>query len=299
MLDIHKPARALSAFAYEASGAVFEAMFRARAFRPGVLIALYFRLKLRRFWQENLLSGKLSEETLFGASLSLRDHAVFSRMAREIFLRQVYYFRADKPDPRILDCGGNIGLATLFFKRLYPGARVTVFEPDPENFRLLEANLETAGLGDVERVRAALAGTRGELEFRRSPWDAEGVNARLSNGDGRREREEGRDIGGAGFLVRAEILSAWIDGEIDFLKLDIEGAEAEVLRELAAAGKLALVANLTVEYHHHHTRGADQLAGFLALLEANGFGYRLLAGEGADEAGSPQDVLIQAYRKRP
>ena len=47
--------------------------------------------------------------------------------------------------PRILDCGANVGLASLFFRRLYPQARITAFEADPALFAILEANLDANG----------------------------------------------------------------------------------------------------------------------------------------------------------
>jgi FkbM family methyltransferase len=299
MIGILKPAKALSAFALDVSGAVFDALFKARSLSRGALILTYFRLKSRRIVRENLLSGSLREETVFGARFGLRDHAAFSSMVREIFLRQCYWFPADTPRPRILDCGGNIGLATLFFKRVWPECRVTVFEPDPDNFRLLDDNLNAAGLGDVERVQAALAGHPGELVFVRDAGDGEGVNSRLASGHKGAKADVGQSAPPGSIKVRAETLSSRIDGGIDFLKMDIEGAESEVLEELAASGKLALIKCMTVEYHHHHPRGVDALSGFLAVLERGGFGYRLFPGQGSDENEAPQDILVHAWRKRP
>jgi FkbM family methyltransferase len=292
MPDVWKPVKAASAFAADASGAVFDALFRARMLSPASLILAYARLKLRRAWRERILGGRLTSESLFGTRFLFRDHAAFSSMVREIFLRQGYAFRSAHPRPRILDCGGNIGLATYYFKRAYPDARVTVFEPDPDNFRLLDANLLAAGLVDVERVQAALAGRAGELAFARAAGDAEGVNAHLAPA-------LASAASGETLTVRAETLSSRIVGEIDFLKMDIEGAEDEVLREVAAAGKLRNIRALTVEYHHHARRGMDSLGGFLGLLEQQGFGYRLSASDGSPDPEGPQDILIHAWRKEP
>jgi FkbM family methyltransferase len=284
-----RPARAAAALLDDLAGAAFDACFRARALPRMALLRTYLRLKLRRLLREKVLRRPIRSERILGAEVALRDHAAFTRMVREIFLRQIYHFDAARPDPRILDCGGNIGLATIFLKRVHPRARVTVFEPDPANFSLLRRNLDAARLDGVEAVQAALAGAAGELDFARETGDAEGVNAALA----------APSAAGAGDLlkVRALTLSSFVDGEIDFLKMDIEGAEEEVLRELAAAGRLRHVARMAVEYHHHREPGRDRLAGFLALLEENGFGYRLLAAEGAEDPADRQDVLIQAWRK--
>ena len=66
------------------------------------------------------------------------------------------------PTPRILDCGANIGLATLYFKLLYPGACITCFEPGAEAFRVLEANISANQLEEVTAFPVALAREAGE-----------------------------------------------------------------------------------------------------------------------------------------
>ena len=49
----------------------------------------------------------------------------------DIFINRVYEFEASRPDPRIIDCGSNIGMSVLYFKHVYPEARIVGFEPDP------------------------------------------------------------------------------------------------------------------------------------------------------------------------
>ena len=94
-------------------------------------------------------------------------------------------------------------------------------------------------------------------------------------------------------------LSPYLEGPVDFLKLDVEGSERDVLQELADAGKLALVEQMVVEYHHHLEPGTDRLAAFLGLLEEHGFGYQLAAPLRLPIARDTfQDVLVYAYRKK-
>ncbi len=96
------------------------------------------------------------------------------------------------------------------------------------------------------------------------------------------------------------MLSGYIDGDVDLLKLDIEGAEEMVIRELAEHGKLRQVRNIVCEYHHHHHResDADHLSLILSTLEQAGFGYQLDSYYGRSRAQRIyQDVLVYAYRK--
>ena len=51
----------------------------------------------------------------------------------ETFVNAQYYFESDNDWPTIIDCGSNIGMSVLFFKRLYPQSKIIAFEPDPKN----------------------------------------------------------------------------------------------------------------------------------------------------------------------
>jgi hypothetical protein len=96
--------------------------------------------------------------------------------------------------------------------------------------------------------------------------------------------------------VNAVRLSEWITGPVDLLKLDIEGAEVAVIRDLEASGKLKFVRNMVIEYHHHIDKEKNCLAEFLGCIERNGFGYQLRASTPTGfRSRAFQDVLIYAY----
>ena len=81
------------------------------------------------------------------------DPAGFWQAYHEIFMRQVYFFRSDSDSPVIVDCGANLGLATLYFRTLYPRSVVEAFEPDPVTFKILEENIAhnaATGLGSTD-----------------------------------------------------------------------------------------------------------------------------------------------------
>ncbi|SHL96074.1 FkbM family methyltransferase [Chitinophaga sp. CF418] len=60
-----------------------------------------------------------------------------------------YRFKADTDAPYIIDCGANIGLSILYFKWLYPKAKVLAFEPDGDNLVILQKNVESYGMNDI------------------------------------------------------------------------------------------------------------------------------------------------------
>ena len=100
--------------------------------------------------------------------------------------------------------------------------------------------------------------------------------------------------------MEAVRLSECLDEEVDFLKMDIEGSETAVLHELSSSGKLRRIRQMAVEYHHHLRPEADDLSGFLRVLEESGFGYQLQTRCFRRPLSGPrfQDVLIYAFRKQ-
>jgi len=189
-----------------------------------------------------------------GRTLTVPDVASFLSSYESIFVEEAYAFRADEPRPVILDCGANIGLSVLYFKTLYPEARITAFEADPAIFRILSSNLRNNGLADVEVINAAVWSCETTL-----PFSVEGA-------DGGR-----LDIGSDQNLaaVRTVRLRDYLQGRrVDVLKLDIEGAEGEVLRDCGEA--LAGVRAAFVEHHSFPGRKQD-LGRLIQIMEEGGF----------------------------
>src|SRR4051812_47176103 len=91
---------------------------------------------------------------------------------KDIFGQEIYGFESSRPNPRVIDGGGYIGMSVLYFKAKYPNARITCFEPDPEVFAVLEENIRGNSLTGVEPVCAGLTAAAGEAHF--SPDGADG-----------------------------------------------------------------------------------------------------------------------------
>ncbi|QIF03894.1 FkbM family methyltransferase [Roseimicrobium sp. ORNL1] len=206
----------------------------------------------------------------------------------EIFMRQSYYFKAHREDPVILDCGSNIGMSVLYFKSLYPKARITAFEPQPTAFHCLQETIQRNQLADVTAHAKALANETGEIAFYTKD---ESPGSLLASRMKERTSERCQ-------MVSATKLSEYITGPVDFMKLDIEGGEQDVLIDLVESGKIQFIEQMAIEYHHHIIPEQDTLTSFLSLLESSGFGYQI---EGKLQRpfrrGHFQDVCIYAYRK--
>jgi|SRR5579872_2030341 FkbM family methyltransferase len=203
---------------------------------------------------------------------------------REIFARQYYHFVASTPSPTILDCGANVGMASIYFKWLYPNSRIKAFEPDPKTFGLLQRNLNANRL-DVETYNCALWDEDGELDFY---VDATDPGSLLMSVDASRSKA-------LPIKVPSRKLSDFIDGPVDFMKLDVEGAEHHVLNDLIKSGKLKQIRQMAIEYHHGIGQPKFRMAQFLQGLEAAGFAYQIHASRFPVMSDSVfQDILISA-----
>lgn len=219
------------------------------------------------------------------------DPPSFWQAYHEIFMRQVYFFAALNESPVIFDCGANIGLATLYFKTLYPRCVVEAFEPDPQTFGILEHNVSRNNLEGVSLHRCALWDAEGELDF----YTGKNTPSQLSmsaacdrlNGQSTRIR------------VPAMRLSRFLDGKvIDFLKIDVEGSEEHILADLEKEGSFENIRQMAIEYHHPPERESSRLGQTLAMLERENFACEVCADLRPRVLRDPfHDVMIYARRK--
>lgn len=209
----------------------------------------------------------------------------------EIFIFLRYLFRPARDDPYIIDCGSNIGMSILFFKMLYPEAEVVGFEPAEHAYALLQENVAANDLSDVRVNNLAVGREEAEVDFYYDPDNPASLT--MSTIPLRMAKEH--------YRVRQVQLSKYLDREVDFLKLDVEGAESEVLEDLVDSGRIGAIDQMVVEYHHHIDQGEDGLGAFLRQLEAHGFGYQIGGScpptVQRERGHDFQDVHLYAYRK--
>lgn len=234
-----------------------------------------------------LFKGLLSRgHQRMGFSIKHPDLLTVDQLYYEIFVRQFYFFRTDSEAPAVLDCGANVGVAAMYFKWLYPRSRVQCFEPDGPTFALLQRNIADNRLIDVVAHRCALWDESGEVDFFSDPARPGALSMST----------DPSYITGHSARVPACRLSDFISKPIDFLKLDIEGAEHRVLCDLVASGKISLIRRMVVEYHHRMGEQKGRLADFLKALEVSGFEYQFDVSR-ATQNHPFQSIHIACYRE--
>jgi FkbM family methyltransferase len=145
------------------------------------------------------------------------------------------------PDDVALDVGANLGWYSVLLDRLSaPGARIFAFEPDPESYRLLLANLAANGAARVTAVNQAVGASPGSAELYRYRTTNIGRHSLLHHNPQGRVRVAVTTL--ADFWQRAGLGGK----SIRFLKVDVEGYEYFVLQ--GAGDLLERCACLQLEY---------------------------------------------------
>lgn len=152
-------------------------------------------------------------------------------------------------DSVVVDCGANVGVVTVPLART--GARVISFEPDEVAFAELSA--AAAGLSNVELHQAAVGTEPGTVRlYRAQSFTDDPVKATVSSSvmTGKRGQSEENSIE-VEQIDLVSFLSKLVKecGRIDFLKMDIEGAELTLLPALIKAGLIDKVRYMAVETH--------------------------------------------------
>jgi FkbM family methyltransferase len=189
----------------------------------------------------------------------------FAGLFMEIFFKEYYYLgKTDRPIEAI-DCGANIGVSLLYIKLRAPYARVKCFEPNPAARAILEKNVrENDWEKEVFVYPYALGKIKGHAEFFVDKNEDTSYGASLSKYLGAK-----RPI--TSFTVETDLLSNYIAGPVDFLKIDIEGAEFDVLEDLAKKNKMADISEIQLEYHYQPEFFPRPLFEMWQFLESTGF----------------------------
>jgi FkbM family methyltransferase len=100
-----------------------------------------FRHKFLVYFSQKNLAVVLPQDSQFPVFLRL-DSTDF-RCYKQIFLEKIYHISLPFEPRFIIDCGGNIGLTSVFFAMMYPNSKIICIEPEIANYHILQKNLAT------------------------------------------------------------------------------------------------------------------------------------------------------------
>lgn len=217
-------------------------------------VARYARLRLEKAWSSPAASRR-PPVTLRVRALS--GLPVLCRASQDVWTFKYTFVSqfhlppvALREGALILDLGSNVGFTVAHLAHVHPTARVIGVEMDAANFALAELN--TAAFGErVRLVHAAVWTHDGEIAY-----GGDGDDAFAVSGDTGPRRAPAMRVD--------TILAAHGVTQVDYVKMDIEGAEAAILAE--PADWLDRVCAMKIEIHPPAT-----IESIRSVLEARGF----------------------------
>jgi FkbM family methyltransferase len=186
--------------------------------------------------------------------LKLRARTSDPWVFQQIMVEDEYLPLKDLQLATILDLGANIGLSSAWFLSRIPGAAAFAVEAEADNYAICCENL--AAYGSRARVlHGAAWSRRAMLTVCRNRYDTEHSVQETGTGGGGQMQVEGWDL--------ASLIDLSGFAHVDLLKVDVEGAEADIFRA-EVSNWLPRVRNLCIELHGQACRDAffGALAGY-------------------------------------
>ena len=215
----------------------------------------------------NVLKGQPVLRLRDGARFLVRPNSSDRATVSEVFILKPYTsherFRLNPADT-VVDVGANIGAFSIFAAQHCPMGRIYSVEPDPDNFQVLVDNIRMNSFENIIPLNVALYSKEAEL-----PLSSRWAHSSLYFDIGRSEQ----------YMVKAISMKTLMEdqriGMIDFLKMDCEGAEFDILFSLGA-DQLSRIRKISMEFHNvSEEKNADTLCEF---LRAGGFEINHCAG---------------------
>ncbi|MFN8582560.1 MAG: FkbM family methyltransferase [Gemmatimonadaceae bacterium] len=198
------------------------------------------------------------------SELAMRKNDIYT--LAEVLRARQYQLRSDVPaHPVIVDGGAHIGLASIWFASVYPGAQLHCFEPEPRNADLLRRNMAQLSAAHVNGAALGRASGTGLLHLAPVP-----AMHSLKSGTA------GEKTVTVPVVALADYLESEHISRVDVLKLDVEGSELDALQGLGER-----IRDVSVIVGEMHESLVDE-GEFYGFLESRG--YRLIRREPGDEA---------------
>jgi len=191
-------------------------------------------------------------------SLALSINKVYEEFETEMVKKII------KEGDAVVDIGANIGYYTLIFAKLVKNkGRVIAFEPEPNNFKLLEKNLEINGYKNVDINQKAVSSNTGRTTLYLDETNLGGhtMGKKIPN-------QKSIEIDS----IKLDDYFKNYDRKIDFIKMDVEGAEMEAIKGMFTILQNSHDIKILSEFDVNHLKKFNvKPEDFLQILEDFGF----------------------------
>lgn len=204
-------------------------------------------------------------QTKTGAIFPVRSGTTDASIINEVVLRDQYRLHRTTLGPgSIIDAGANIGIFSVLAARMFPDRQVIAVEPVTDNVAVLRDALDQNHLEQRVTVAPfALAAQQGHQKIYRDAGNEGGHSMLVS-----RTSRSAKFVHAPTLALRDLFEQQHVE-RCALLKMDIEGAEYEVLRGCTPE-VLGRIDRIHLEFHRSDARGDDGQA-LAVLLRQNGF----------------------------
>jgi len=145
----------------------------------------------------------------------------------------------------IVDIGGGFGDFSIYAAKMYQNAKIFVFEPNPILYQLLKQNVRTSKAKNIFMYPLAISNKR-ELSIN--------ISGELTKTSSFFDLKTSKKI----ITVKTESLSILLKQQtIDFLKIDCEGGEWDILSNLSDQ-EMDNIKIISLEYHNQYMESLDK-----------------------------------------
>jgi FkbM family methyltransferase len=246
----------MNQFLFKIKYQLWDLVFNARLFTFDTLVKYYYHSYFLR--RENILVDIKTNEGKINKLMIRCRNRIDRNVLHYVFVQNFHHTLSShlyKPNPVIVDLGCNIGFTVLDMKLHYPGAIIFGYEMDRDNYNLAVINCNN--YNDVHLYNKAVWIKRDLIGYNKNDkTDAYSINIDFGQNDFKVEALTVNDI----------ICENGIE-RIDFLKMDIEGAEKSILSEKDLMW-LDIVLSFNIEFHDIDEA---ELQAFIELFRTRGF----------------------------
>jgi len=196
----------------------------------------------------------------------------FEDLARFLFSKimakwePIFTIKLDEDDT-VIDIGANVGYYTLYLSKFLKTGKIISIEADPETCSVLKKNCELNNMKNVIIHNFAISNKSGQITFYKSETHS-GENSIYSSGIKNKK---------SSISIPASTLDKMLKSnypKIDFIKIDVEGAEFDVLK--GGEDTLKITKKILIELHEDILKKNKQDSKMIiSLLEENGFKIKL------------------------
>ena len=220
---------------------------------------VYYYSKIAPFGK--VLTIKINDRTKFFFRARTMDRTVL----KEIWTKGSYSKEGFelKENDTIVDIGGHIGVFAVYAAQFAKNGRVIAFEPMVDNYKLLLSNLELNGIKNVTVENIAIGKEDGFFRLYIRPKTLKKGEVAYNSGGHSfhliKDSNVHVDVPTVSFDT---LVNKYNLDKIDFLKMDCEGAEFDILFN-ASEESLSKISKLAMECHPYENNTMQDMVNFL------------------------------------